>query len=84
MTGSDLYYQKKRFCIWLPEDFIAEWKRYVSRKWPVYNHGILSLEVQLAMKMWMENDGRAHTHTKIQYLLRLKINPTFMLLKGGN
>ena len=49
--------------IWLPEGFIAEWKRFVSRKWPEYSHGILSLEVQLAMKMWMDNTGRAtHTH----------------------
>jgi hypothetical protein len=55
-------YRKIQFNIRLPTKFIEEFKVFVSRKWPVYNHGILSSEVQLAMKMWMENEGRtAHT-----------------------
>jgi hypothetical protein len=36
---------------------------FVSRKWPIYSHGVISAEIVLAMKWWMENDRRnAHTH----------------------
>jgi hypothetical protein len=43
-----------------------EFKRFVSIKWPEHTHGVLSLEIQLAMKAWME----AGTRTQKDIILR--------------
>jgi hypothetical protein len=59
--GSD--YDKVRFPFWCSRKFREEFKMFVSRKWPIYSHGVISAEIVLAMKWWMENDRRnAHTH----------------------
>lgn len=82
-TDRDSDYHKVRFGIWLPESFVSEWKRFLSRKWPEYNHGIQSLEVQLAMKRWMESEGRsAHTH-KDTVLMEAENKPNFHTRKKG-
>lgn len=56
-------YDTIQFDVRLPRKFVEEFKRFISRKWPVYTNGIIALEVQLAIKMWMENEGRT-THTQ--------------------
>ena len=61
----------------VPKKLDEEFRRMVSRKWPKHSQGSLSLEYQLAMKMWLENDGRAaHTH-KNTVLMEAENKPNF-------
>ena len=83
MTEIEDDYGKGQFNIRLSKRCIREFKIYVSRKWPEHEHGILSLEVEIALWERMANDRRAaHAH-KSTVFVEAENKPNYHAAKGG-
>jgi hypothetical protein len=82
-TKEDSPYDPVQFKIMIPRWLSEEFRLFVSRKWPSYQLGSLSIEGQLALKMWLENEkGLTHTH-KTSVLSEAENKPNWHTCKKG-
>jgi hypothetical protein len=76
-------YDPVQLKITLPRHEKDEFYLMVSRKWPVYDHGCISLEARLALKMWMQNEGSNTRTHKTTVLMETESKPNWHTRKRG-